>query len=115
MLQFDRAINAATLGTGVLVQTGGVAVPGTFVQEDGQQRVRFTPANPLLASTSYVVTLTSELKDVVRKRADQPGNDLVHLRARQRHHGADGDGKHAVLQPDRGRPAAGHSRGASAR
>ena len=55
------------------LQTGGVTVPGTFVLEDGQQRIRFTPASQLAASTTYVLTLTSELRDVAGNALTNPG------------------------------------------
>ena len=55
------------------LQTGGVTVPGTFVLEDGQQRIRFTPASQLAASTTYVLTLTSELRDVAGNSLTNPG------------------------------------------
>ena len=73
VLQFDRAINTATIGIGMRLQTGGVTVPGTFVLEDGQQRIRFTPASQLAASTTYVLTLTSELRDVAGNALTNPG------------------------------------------
>ncbi|HET9667015.1 MAG TPA: Ig-like domain-containing protein, partial [Desertimonas sp.] len=73
VLQFDRSINLATLAIGVRLQTGGVTVPGTYVQEDGQRRLRFTPASPLAADTTYTLTLTSELKDVAGNALTNPG------------------------------------------
>ena len=73
VLQFDRAINTATLGIGMRLQTGGVTVPGAFVLEDGQQRIRFTPASQLAASTAYALTLTSELRDVAGNALTNPG------------------------------------------
>ena len=66
-------INTATLGIGMRLQTGGVNVPGTFVLEDGQQRIRFTPASQLAASAAYVLTLTSELRDVAGNALTNPG------------------------------------------
>jgi len=73
VLQFDRPLNAATLGIGVRIQTGGATIPGTFVLEDGQRRLRFTPASQLAASTGYVVTLTSALRDVAGNALTNPG------------------------------------------
>ncbi len=73
VLQFDRAINAATLGIGLRIQTGGVNVPGAFVLEDGQRRIRFTPASQLAATTDYTVTLTNQLRDLAGNSLTNPG------------------------------------------
>jgi len=73
VLQFDRPINAATLGVGVRLRAAGVSVPGTYAMEDGQKRVRFTPASQLAASTGYTVTLTAELRDIAGNALTNPG------------------------------------------
>ncbi len=73
-LQFDRPLNAATRASGLRIQTGGAAVPGTYVLEDGQRRIRFTPSTPLAASVAYTVTLTDELRDVAGNALTNPGS-----------------------------------------
>ena len=74
MLQFDRPINAATRATGLRVQAGGVSVPGTYTLEDGQRRIRFTPATQLAASTDYTVILSSDLRDIAGNALTNPGS-----------------------------------------
>ena len=50
-------------------------VPGTYVLEDGQRRIRFTPAAPLAAAgTAYTVTLTNELRDIAGNSLTNPGS-----------------------------------------
>jgi hypothetical protein len=73
-LQFDRPLNVATRATGLRIQAGGVDVPGTYGLEDGQRRIRFTPATQLAASTDYTVTLTSELRDTAGNSLTNPGS-----------------------------------------
>ena len=115
VLQFDRAINAATLGTGILVQTDGVAVPGTFVRRTDSSACASRRRTRCSRAPSYVVTLTSELRDVSGNALTNPGTISFTSGPDERHDGANGDGQHAVLQPDRGRPAAGYPRERSAR
>ncbi len=59
--------------SGLRIHTGGVNVPGAYVLEDGQKRIRFTPASQLAANTDYTVTLTSQLRDLAGNTLTNPG------------------------------------------
>ena len=73
-LQFDRAINAATVGIGVRVHAAGVTVPGSYTLEDGQRRIRFAPANLLAADTTFTVVVTNQLRDLAGNSVINPGS-----------------------------------------
>ena len=111
MLQFDRPINAATRATGLRVQAGGVNVPGTYTLEDGQRRIRFTPATQLAASHRLHGHPDERPARHRRERLDQPWQLRVHDRRRHRHDGSRDQRQLAVLQRRGCRPRAADSGG----
>lgn len=63
--KMSTPVDPSTLAAGIALKTaGGVSVPGTASYDSGLGTIVFTPASALARGTAYVVTLSSQLKDI---------------------------------------------------
>ena len=76
VLQFSVPVDPITLQNGFTVSTGGTAVPGTYapMYSNDYTRIVFTPGTTLTSSTSYTVSYTTQLTDVVGNPLLNPGS-----------------------------------------
>ncbi len=63
--KMSNPVDPSTLASGVSVKTAtGATIPGTAIYNSSLGTIVFTPSSPFARSTGYVVTLTSQLKDM---------------------------------------------------
>ena len=74
VLQFSKPLNEISLTNGLQIQTGGVPVPGAIALSNSNQQVTFTPAGGLTASTSYTISVTSQVRDVGGMNLSNPAS-----------------------------------------
>ena len=76
VLQFSVPVNPLTLQNGLILSTGGNAVPGTYAPlfSNDYTRIVFTPGTALTAGASYTVGYTTQLTDVVGNPLVNPGS-----------------------------------------
>jgi large repetitive protein len=74
VLQFNDQLDPITVQTGFSMTTaGGSAVAGAFTYSTNDQRITFTPATILTASTSYTVIYSAQITDTVGNTLTNPG------------------------------------------